>query len=275
MTDCNSNASLRRDRERVESIRRSFVDHICADKPSAAARRWRTRRFDRGLKLAEEIENRCGSLAEKRVLEIGSAFGGDACALAAVGAQCVGTDKFDHQYARLVATIPDGPRFVQSDCTVNWPFADGSFDIVISFSVIELVPDLDQFFSELVRVLKPGGVALVDTGTALRMARNDPIYHLPAISLLPTPFRRFIAERIFRRKYKLPVADHTFYSVNDVKRFVAHRGCRVTPVTYRQNRWIRRVSRLPGAALWKAVIRNMLFDFVLIATDPTRRSQRG
>jgi SAM-dependent methyltransferase len=37
------------------------------------------------------------------------------------------------------------------------PFADGSFDVVISNGVIDLIPDKDAVFSELFRVLAPGG----------------------------------------------------------------------------------------------------------------------
>ena len=37
------------------------------------------------------------------------------------------------------------------------PFADASFDVVISNGVIDLIPDKDAVFSEIPRVLRPGG----------------------------------------------------------------------------------------------------------------------
>jgi len=37
------------------------------------------------------------------------------------------------------------------------PFPDASFDVVISNGVIDLIPDKDAVFSELYRVLAPGG----------------------------------------------------------------------------------------------------------------------
>lgn len=43
----------------------------------------------------------------------------------------------------------------------EWPFADGSFDTVISGQCIEHANDLPAWFSELSRVLKPGGLAFV------------------------------------------------------------------------------------------------------------------
>mgnify|MGYP001055751241 CR=1 FL=1 len=37
------------------------------------------------------------------------------------------------------------------------PFANESFDVVISNGVIDLIPDKDAVFGELFRLLKPGG----------------------------------------------------------------------------------------------------------------------
>jgi arsenite methyltransferase len=37
------------------------------------------------------------------------------------------------------------------------PFPDGTFDVVISNGVIDLIPDKDAVFAELMRVLKPAG----------------------------------------------------------------------------------------------------------------------
>ncbi len=37
------------------------------------------------------------------------------------------------------------------------PFPDGSFDVVTSNGVIDLIPDKDAVFAELHRVLRPGG----------------------------------------------------------------------------------------------------------------------
>ncbi len=45
------------------------------------------------------------------------------------------------------------------------PFADNSFDVVISNSVLEHIPDLDQALVEMRRVLKPGGVFLATVMT--------------------------------------------------------------------------------------------------------------
>jgi ubiquinone/menaquinone biosynthesis C-methylase UbiE len=54
-------------------------------------------------------------------------------------------------------------KFVTSDAT-KMPFLDNTFDIVVSFSTIEHIPDSQarqKVFYEIARVLKPGGAAVV------------------------------------------------------------------------------------------------------------------
>jgi arsenite methyltransferase len=47
-------------------------------------------------------------------------------------------------------------EFVEAEAE-RLPFADASFDVVISNGVIDLVPDKDAVFAEIFRVLRPGG----------------------------------------------------------------------------------------------------------------------
>jgi ubiquinone/menaquinone biosynthesis C-methylase UbiE len=47
-------------------------------------------------------------------------------------------------------------QFIRGDIE-NMPFPDGRFDVVISNCVLNLVPDKQRAFSEIFRVLKPGG----------------------------------------------------------------------------------------------------------------------
>jgi ubiquinone/menaquinone biosynthesis C-methylase UbiE len=46
--------------------------------------------------------------------------------------------------------------FVEAEAE-QLPFADASFDVVVSNGVIDLIPDKDAVFAELHRVLIPGG----------------------------------------------------------------------------------------------------------------------
>ena len=47
-------------------------------------------------------------------------------------------------------------EFVEGEAE-RLPFPDASFDVVISNGVIDLIPDKDAVFTELYRVLAPGG----------------------------------------------------------------------------------------------------------------------
>jgi len=105
-----------------------------------------------------------GRLAEgDRVLDLGSGAGTDSL----IAAQMVGEqgrvtgidmtpamlDKARAAAAQMGAT---NVEFVESEAE-QLPFADGSFDVVISNGVIDLIPDKDAVFAELYRVLTPGG----------------------------------------------------------------------------------------------------------------------
>mgnify|MGYP001383149087 CR=1 FL=1 len=61
-------------------------------------------------------------------------------------------------------SIPNNNRIFRSQCSIDTlPFADNSFDVVFCMGVIQHTPDPFKTFSELLRVLKPGGKLVVDT----------------------------------------------------------------------------------------------------------------
>ena len=80
-------------------------------------------------------------------------------------------------------------EFHQITPGASWPLADASVDLAVSNSVLEHVDDPDLFFSELRRVLRPGGHLCLRTtnvfsyfGLAARLAawlreENVPVLH--------------------------------------------------------------------------------------------------
>jgi len=98
-----------------------------------------------------------------RVLDLGSGAGTDSLVAAQMVGQdghVTGIDMTPEMLAKARAAASEmgakNVEFVESEAE-KLPFADGSFDVVISNGVIDLIPDKDAVFSELFRVLAPGG----------------------------------------------------------------------------------------------------------------------
>jgi SAM-dependent methyltransferase len=64
---------------------------------------------------------------------------------------------------RAVEALRRGVDVVVADLNRRFPFTDDCFDLVHANQVVEHVADIDNFLSEIRRVLRPGGVAVVST----------------------------------------------------------------------------------------------------------------
>ena len=62
-----------------------------------------------------------------------------------------------------IGTKKRGIKIKTSDLNVAFPFKDEIFNVVTADQVIEHLWDLDNFVSEIKRVLKPGGYAVIST----------------------------------------------------------------------------------------------------------------
>jgi arsenite methyltransferase len=99
----------------------------------------------------------------ERVLDLGSGAGTDSLVAAQmVGEEgrVTGIDMTPEMLAKARAAAAEmnaaNVEFVEAEAE-RLPFADASFDVVVSNGVIDLIPDKDAVFSELFRVLAPGG----------------------------------------------------------------------------------------------------------------------
>ena len=101
--------------------------------------------------------------AGARVLDLGSGAGTDSLVAAQmVGPEgsVTGIDMTPEMLAKARGAAAEmgaaNVEFLEAEAE-RLPFADESFDVVISNGVIDLIPDKDAVFSELFRVLAPGG----------------------------------------------------------------------------------------------------------------------
>lgn len=98
------------------------------------------------------------------VLDLGCGTGRHALWLAAAGANVTAVD-FSEGMLDEARRKPgaDNVRFLAHDLHQPLPFADGSFDLVVSGLVLEHIRTLEPLFAEVKRVLKPGGRAVIST----------------------------------------------------------------------------------------------------------------
>jgi arsenite methyltransferase len=99
----------------------------------------------------------------EQVLDVGSGAGMDslvAAQMVAPGGHVTGIDMTPEMLAKARAAADemaaDNVEFVPGEAEAL-PFDDETFDVVISNGVIDLVPDKDAVYSEIFRVLRPGG----------------------------------------------------------------------------------------------------------------------
>ena len=99
----------------------------------------------------------------ERVLDLGSGAGTDSLIAAQMVGErghVTGIDMTPEMLAKARTAAEQmgasNVEFVESEAE-RLPFADESFDVMISNGVIDLIPDKDAVFAELFRVLVPGG----------------------------------------------------------------------------------------------------------------------
>jgi ubiquinone/menaquinone biosynthesis C-methylase UbiE len=128
-------------------------------------------RGDPGHKDAESpwyqlVQEQVGDVTGLQILEVACGRGGFASKLASVGASVTGCD-FSFVAVQVAKAKPRPAdhlpaNFVQGDVQ-NLPFADASFDLVISCETIEHVPNVSRALREMLRVTRSGGKLFLTT----------------------------------------------------------------------------------------------------------------
>ena len=103
------------------------------------------------------------------VLEIGSAQGRGLIALSRVGHRASGVEPWTPaiEVARQLARRHNAVLDIREGRCEALPFEGGRFDVVLAFSVLEHVTELDVSLREIARVLKPGGLLYFDSASAM------------------------------------------------------------------------------------------------------------
>ena len=116
------------------------------------------------LQALEEphVREALGDVGGRDVLELGCGTGRHTAWLAEAGARVTAVDFSAGMLERARERVPVGDvRFIAHDLHDPLPFGDASFDAVLSGLVLEHLRDLDGFFAEAHRVLRPAGRAVV------------------------------------------------------------------------------------------------------------------
>lgn len=94
-------------------------------------------------------------------------------------------------------------RSLQADATIL-PFPDSTFDLIIIQDVIEHIEQLNNLFTEIVRVLKYNGLVYMSTPNRLSLINflSDPHWGVPFVSILNRKFIKNFFIKYFRRTEK-------------------------------------------------------------------------
>jgi SAM-dependent methyltransferase len=109
--------------------------------------------------VAEQLVDAVDVLPDDRILDVACGSGNTALAAARCFARVTGIDfvpaLLEHGRARATAELLE-VDFVEGDAQ-ELPFADGSFDVVLSTFGAMFAPDQEKAAAELLRVTRPGG----------------------------------------------------------------------------------------------------------------------
>jgi ubiquinone/menaquinone biosynthesis C-methylase UbiE len=158
-------------------------------------------------------------LSQLTLLDVGSSSGIIDNFLADYFGHVSGIDIDEPAMAHAQATFSkDNLDFAHGDA-MRLAQSDNSIDVVVCTHVYEHVPDAGQMFSEIHRVLKPGGFCYFSGNN--RVMIMEPHYKLPFLSLLP---------RRLAHLYMRATGKGDYYHENHVSYWALRRLCHLFQV---------------------------------------------
>jgi SAM-dependent methyltransferase len=167
---------------------------------------------DEVARLAHRRQRQAGVAAPPAVLDWGAGFGQLSYLLAARGCDVTSYDV--GAPGTFPLPIEPARTLIRDEHPSRLPFADGTYDVVVSCGVLEHVPDDAASLDEIHRVLRPGGLL--------------PIYNLP---------QRWGYTELLVRAFRLGYIHERRYSAAGTRRLLAEHGFAV--------RRLRRSNLLP------------------------------
>ncbi len=110
----------------------------------------------------EQLRRLMGEVQGVSILDLGCGCGVDVAAYTKMGGTVTGLDKSGAMIELAKERYPQlSDQFVTSDFTQGLPFSDNQFHLVYARYALHYAKELDGVFSEIHRVLKPGGFLVV------------------------------------------------------------------------------------------------------------------
>ncbi|MBT8219642.1 MAG: class I SAM-dependent methyltransferase [Bacteroidia bacterium] len=127
---------------------------------------WKAAVNNPALVLNEAVRDQCAQIRNQKVCVLGSGDNEAVFAFAGMGARVTSVDISQNQLAhgaKRAAILSLDVDFVQSDVVDLHALEDASFDMVYTGGHVAVwVADLYTYYSEASRILRPGGVFIVD-----------------------------------------------------------------------------------------------------------------
>lgn len=174
-------------------------------------------RYQRCVALLEE---EIGSLLNRQVLDVGCGDGVLSWLLGQKGAVCHGVDssQIAIEFARKKHAEKGSPASFSVSSGYDTKVASGFYDAVASSDVIEHVQDPNRLLQEILRVLKPGGVAVITTPVRLT---EEPLDKMHVTEWFPGEFKAVISKVFPSARY---VYSHPLFWMEFMDRSKFHRA---------------------------------------------------